>query len=218
MGTTQLRKTGVNEKRLTDRMRRFVFEYLIDYNARRAASAAGYRCPEAKSTRLLKNPLIARAIGKMERQTLEKLELRREDILEQLKFNVLRDPLDLCDEDGIIVVDDLRKLPRRIRCCIDGIKCRNELDRDGRVTGQTIELKMMPKHASLELAAKIAGMLTDRQQIDQRVTIDWDRLLADNRDTPNVIEGKILNQKEQHPAINEKEEVERAVGGTDAKA
>src|SRR5262245_60004003 len=102
---------------LTDKQRRFVAEYLLTLNATDAARKAGYKQPNVTSARLMANPQIAMQIGDAQRQGLEKLELSREAMLRELACCALRDVADLCDERGVIITDDLRKIPERVRRC-----------------------------------------------------------------------------------------------------
>ena len=109
--------------------------------------------------RILKRPYVKSVLKEFESQRHKRFKLKSKQVEEQIAFNVLRDPADLCDENGNINIKDLRDIPRRMRCTIDAIKCKQLYDKDGNVVGQTIELKFVPKHPQLELACKILGMI-----------------------------------------------------------
>lgn len=162
---------------LTDKQRRFVAEYLLTLNATDAARKAGYKQPNVTSAKLMANPLIAKQIGEAQRQGLEKLELSRDALLRELANCALRDVADLCDENGTIITDDLRKLPERVRRCIDGIKQRVTTDQSGNQT-VTTELKLSPKIAAVELAMKHFGMLKPIEH-NVKMQFDWDALYED---------------------------------------
>ena len=197
MGTTALAVRGVNPKRLTDKQRMFIAEYLVDMNGKRAAIAAGYSARSAKvrAAKLLKHPLVSKAIGNCQRKDLESLGLDRERIVQELACVALRDPIDLCDENGLIRVDDLRQLPERIRRCIDSIKCRQRTDANGNVT-QEIELRLSPKTPAIELALKHFGLLgPDKHDVNVKAQFDWDRLYDDQRDVPGEIEQRLAMEE-----------------------
>ena len=202
MGSTELRKYGVGEgnEKMTDKMRRFSVEYPIDYNGKRAAIAAGYspKCAAVMAAKLLKNPLVARAIGAAERKTLEGCVLSREQVELELACIVYRDPVDLCDPvTGYIVVDDLRKLPPRIRHNIDGLKVRQRFDQDGNVVGQEVELKLCAKVPAIDLAMKHLGMHNpERHEHEHHHTIDWASMYSrPPEDEVDVIEARLTSNQ-----------------------
>lgn len=69
---------------LNPRQRRFVEEYLIDLDGKRAASRAGYS-PRTKAAphKLLRNPAIARAIGEAMAARARRTGITRERVLEE---------------------------------------------------------------------------------------------------------------------------------------
>lgn len=194
MGHTKLAKRGVNPKRLTDKMQRFVAEYLVDYNGSRAARAAGYKQPSMVAAKLLKHPLVSKAVGNGRRKQLERLELTRKNIIYHLACCALRDPLDLCDKNGRIVINDMRELPEHIRACIDGIKVKQDFDDDGKVVGQTIELKLVGKQGCIDLAMKHKGLFAAEKH-ETKHSLDWDALYGADG-VPDTIEGKLLELEE----------------------
>lgn len=187
MGTTliQERQSGSRLSKLSDQQRVFVAELLADdlFSPTEAARRAGYKNPPQAANKLLKNPTVAAALGKSLRQRLERCELKSDALLRELAASVNRDPLDLCDEDGTLITDDLRKLPEHIRRCIDSIKCRQQFDKDGNVVGQTIELKLTPKLQAIELAMKHFGLLKPIEH-SIKMSVDWDRLYEDRSSEP----------------------------------
>ena len=90
MATTVLRKTKPRKK-LNDRELRFVMEYLVRYDATQAVLDAGYSCKTRSQAsvmgcKLMKRPYVARMVGELRRETVEKLELEREAVLRQLYY------------------------------------------------------------------------------------------------------------------------------------
>src|SRR5580698_7912170 len=106
MGKTSVSKRGINEERLTDKQRRFVHEYLIDYNGTRAATEAGYKNPQVIASKLLNNnSLVKKAIGKAQSDLLDTLGLTREEALKQLFYCLTRSAKDFCDKDGNLITN-----------------------------------------------------------------------------------------------------------------
>jgi phage terminase small subunit len=73
---------------LTAKQEKFLNEYLIDFNATQAAIRAGYseKTAYTQGPRLLDNVHIQDAIVKARQKTVEKLEINREKIIEDLVY------------------------------------------------------------------------------------------------------------------------------------
>lgn len=86
---------------LTPRRQRFVDEYLIDLDARAAARRAGFS-PRTLSypTRLMRDPDVARAIGKAMADRAERTGITRERVLEEYARIAFADLRHLADWDG----------------------------------------------------------------------------------------------------------------------
>jgi phage terminase small subunit len=71
---------------LNDRQQRFINEYLIDLNATAAAKRAGYseKTAHSQGPRLLENVEIQEELRKAQQKTITKLEITREDIINDL--------------------------------------------------------------------------------------------------------------------------------------
>ncbi len=71
---------------LNNKQKRFVEEYLIDFNASRAAVAAGYskENPRQIGYELINKPHIRNAMEKEQNKTSEKLGLTREELINNL--------------------------------------------------------------------------------------------------------------------------------------
>lgn len=170
------RKEGL---KLTDKQRVFVAEYLVDRDPKRAAIEAGYSVATAgaQGGKLLKHPLIAKMIRSCVDTILDKTEFRAEDVLQELAYCALRDPIDLCDENGILVTD-LRLLPKRMRRTIDSIKqtvvIRTDEDGNQHKT-VTNELKLVPKLGAIDAAMKHFGLYAPTKvEGEVNVNLNWD--------------------------------------------
>lgn len=75
------------EKKMTRKHERFIEEYLIDFNGAGAARRAGYKEKSASVTacRLLKDPEIKRVLQEKMAERAEKIQLRQDTVLQELK-------------------------------------------------------------------------------------------------------------------------------------
>lgn len=158
MSSVALSEIGGHLSKLPDKQRRFVAEYLVDHNGSRAVVAAGYskNQPSTQAAKLLKNPRIARIIGKIEKEDIEDLKLDRLEVLKQLYFALTRTLDDFCDESGRLVTD-ITKLSERAKNTVDGIEQEIYTDHEG---NQTIKnkLRLIPKAKIIEMAMKHKGL------------------------------------------------------------
>lgn len=195
MARTNLSKVGSDISNLTDKQRMFVFEYVIDLNATRAARAAGYKSPQVRGSELLRNRKVARAIGKMQSDRTMQLGLRADTVIRELKYQVERDPIDLCDEEGVIHTD-LNQIPENVRKCIDGIKQRVKKDDKGKVIGVETELKLTSKLAAIEMAMRHMGLFKEGSGGgDGRQAVDWDEMYEEAEVPGNVIDVEAIPVK-----------------------
>ncbi len=195
MGTTELKSRGVNEDRLTDKQRIFLYQYLVDSNSKRAAIAAGYseKTATQKGAQLLQHPLIKAQLGKLQRQDVIKLELSREEILKQLYYACTRDVGDFEDENGQVHTS-LRAIPERLRACIDGFEVEQQSFTD-RETGETtitqkIKVKLSPKLGAIDLAMKHKGLFAAEKHEVTVGVFNWDAL-AKAPEQSNIIEARV---------------------------
>lgn len=196
MGKVGTSLRGSDIRKCTDKERTFVLEYVIDYNATRAAKAAGYKDASAQGSRLLKRPHIKRLIGKENKLDEDQFRLTRKRVLRELAYAVLRDPIDLCDENGRIVVDDMRKLPEHIRRCIDGIKVKSWTNPETGEITQELELKLISKGAALDMAMKHKGLFapTEHNVNASQQTVDFMQLLGRTLEEPDPIQQRLISE------------------------
>jgi len=196
-GLIKKSKRGANAKRLSTNAQVFVAELLNDnlFNPTAAAKRAGYAAPSVAANKLMKDKRIQAILGKALRDRLERLEMNGDTLLRELAYCALRDPIDLCNENGQIDVDDLRKIPERIRRCIDSIKIKESTDDKGNVE-RTIELKLTSKLAAIEIAMKHHGMFAPEQHQVTMTSINWDDLCKEGK-VEDVIEAETLAIEEK---------------------
>jgi len=205
MGATETKDRGISWERLNDRQKKFVEEYLKDYNGKRAAIAAGYK-PTAASVRasqLLSHPLVKQAIGKGRHEDLTNTKLDREKILEQLYYNVVRDPLDLVDEEGFFHTD-VNLIPERMRACIDRFKVTQYYDEETGTRTQVIECNLTSKLQAIDLAMKHKGLFAPTEEKVTHLVIDFDKLVNAPRQLHEPVIEAAFRQLEALPNKSEK--------------
>lgn len=180
------RMTGVHKpdlSKLPAKQRMFV-QYLMedpDFSVTAAAKRAGYAHPSQMGYKLLRKDPIRKALGLAMKARIDRSNLNADRVLEELGHCALRDPLDLCDEDGKIIVDDLKKIPEGMRRAIDGVKVRKrDIIRDGEFMGQEViyELKLVPKLGALDLLMKHLGMTSQAAGVN--INVDGDVNVLNN--------------------------------------
>ncbi len=197
MGSTVLKKSKLNknrESKLTDKERRFIAEYQVDYNGTRACIAAGYSAKTAgvMASKLLAKDHIARAIGNSQRLMVKKLELTAEEVLLQLYYCVTRSAKDFCDSEGKIITD-VHLLSERACATIDSIKQDSYYDNDGIFHTKT-ELRLVPKAHAIDMAMKHKGLFAPTK-VNSTVSLDWDSLVGEPDPMPDIVEQKLLEQE-----------------------
>jgi len=195
MAKSKLGLKNINTHKLTDKQRKFVSEYCIDYNATRAAKEAGYKNPTIMGSRLLNGkdyPKISKAVADIQSVNQELNKISKEQIISELSNIALRDVIDLCDENGNFVIDNFNNIPAEIRRCIDGVDIEEKEDpRTGNVT-RKIKINMSKKLVAMEMLMKHMGMFAPQEH---NVThgIDWDAFYQDEQtvDPLDIIKGEI---------------------------
>ncbi len=178
----------------SDKVRIFVAELMVDYNGRRAAIAAGVRPESAKqmAQKWLRDPRVVRVIEEIRREDLAKIELRKEEALEQLLYLATRQGSDFVDDDGKIM--PINELGKRADCCIDGIEQEVYSNPETGEERVKTRLKISPKAAAINMAMERLGL---KAAVKQEVTVGlpWDQLLPSKEDARarhEAVEQKIL--------------------------
>ena len=151
-----------NQEHLTDlppRQARFVAEYLIDLNGKRAAIRAGYspRSAEVTASKLLRNPKVRARVKKQATDALERVQLRAEDVLRAICRIALADPGRLYDPNGNMI--PIWALTPEDAAMIAGFEV-EETER-----GQVVKVRFHDKIEALRLAARYLGLLTKRVEV-----------------------------------------------------
>lgn len=159
--------------KLTPKQRRFVQELMVDENAKQAAIRAGYS-PVGAETRgpyLARQAHIKAAIDVARKELAERMVLRQDQVLAELKCIIYADPRKAFDADGNPL--PIHQLPEELARALAATEVRVEsvpgetLD-DGhetkaRAVAAVKKLVFASKVKGLELAMKHLGMLDKKK-------------------------------------------------------
>lgn len=211
--STPLSNVAVQQSRLTDKQRKFVAEYCVDYNARQAAIRAGFpsKTAQAMSAKLMKDPLIMRAIGKYEQDAISDLQIQKKEILTHLHHCATRNGLEFVDEKGNLL--PINKLSIRAAACIDNIKQRTKtyVDESGQEhTVTETEYKLVSKSSAIDMAMKHLGAYVAQEvHHSGNVQLNWEEMYGPPDDTKvlDATEYRIMNPELGPPEVPPKPDV-----------
>lgn len=173
---TSLKKRGKPRKPKPSKLRedRFIAEFLIDLDATRAAIAAG--CPVKTASQqgyqLLQKPRVADQILKKQAKQLEKAELTKERVLEELRRLAFSDLTAFYLPDGTF--KPLPLLTADQRACLAGMETivKNAKAGDG-VVDTVLKIKLWDKIHALEQLAKHFGLLVEKIEHSGDISFRW---------------------------------------------
>ena len=163
-----------SEFQITDRMKKFVDEYLIDFNATQAAIRAGYSPDTAneQGSQLLARPDIRELVAEGQKEIMERTQTFQDNAVAELKivgFSDLADFLTVKD-GGIVEQKPFNELTKEQTKCIKKIKqtVRSSHSADGTILHQTavIEIELHDKLKALELLGRHLGMFNDSLRLE----------------------------------------------------
>lgn len=146
--------------KLTPKQAIFAAEYLIDFNATRAATAAGFAAASAQVTgaRLLKNAKVAAAIAGGQARVAQKLEITIERTARELAKVAYGDIGEMFDEAGSLL--PVHRMSETARAAIAAVDIET-IDGPGRVRTVTQKVKRADRIRALELLGKYQKMFGD---------------------------------------------------------
>lgn len=157
-------------RKLTEKQKRFVEEYLIDLNATQACIRAGYKVDNARqqATENLSKPYIAEAIERAMAERSKRTGINQDRVIQELARIAFVKITDVVDADGEIrrdaSDDDL--------ACIESVKVK---DSDNQFGGsREREVKLAPKMKALELLGKHLGMWNDKLNVDVNLPVFYE--------------------------------------------
>lgn len=160
-----------SNKKLSDKQIRFCKEYVIDFNATRAALDAGYSKKTAYSIghENLKKPEIQLYIQTLVKKVENKLEITQERILQEYARLAFFDIGNLYDETGKLkAIDDLDEDTRR---AIVGLDITVESSAENGSTDYVKKVKMADKKGALQDLAKINNMFIEKVDLNANLII-----------------------------------------------
>lgn len=170
------------------RQKVFVKEYLLDFNATRAATAAGY---SKKSARFIGNenltkPYIQKAIQNSHETRLERLGISSDRVLRELAF---ADPRKFFNDDGSAKA--ISELDDDTAAALAGLEQTELKSEESDVYGFTKKIKLADKGINLERLGKHLGLFKEsaRPPSDERSVVKINLAIVLSEET-----GKLLSE------------------------
>jgi len=157
-------------RKLTDKQKRFVEEYLIDLNATQACIRAGYsvKTAQEQSSRLLSNVMVKQTIEKTLAERSKRTGISQDRVVQELAKIAFLKATDVLDEDGGIRQDakddDLS--------CIEYMKIKESDNQFGASSEK--EIKFASKIKALELLGKHLGMWNDKLNVNLNLPVFYE--------------------------------------------
>jgi phage terminase small subunit len=160
-------------KKLTNKQKTFVMEYLIDLNATKAAERAGYskKTAQVQGSRLLTNVMVSAAISETQSKRFQKLGITAERVLDELALLGFANMMDYITvgTNGEAKVD-LSRLTREQAAAIGEIAVeefteRTGEDEAGKPTYENVKrtrFKLTDKRAALVDLGRHLKLFTDK--------------------------------------------------------
>jgi phage terminase small subunit len=150
------------KKGITDKQRRFVEEYFVDYNQTAAAIRAGYspRSAGVIAAELMANPAIQELIELRRAQLSSRLNYsvqRIQDRLACMGFANIRNLVDI--KDGEVKIKNMDDISEYDSAAIQEISISKTKN------GTTTKIKLVDAKGPLELLGKSVGMFKDKVEI-----------------------------------------------------
>lgn len=148
-------------KGLTEREEKFCQEHLIDLSYGKAALRAGFSPGHAYNyaTELMRKPDVRQRIEELKMQRQKRTNITQDKVVEKLWAIADLDPKELYDDQGSPL--PLAQVKKTVRKAISGLKV-NKIMAEGRVVGETIEVKFADRLKALELLGRHLGMFKDK--------------------------------------------------------
>lgn len=150
---------------LSHKQARFVAEYLVDFNAARAARTAGYTVKNSHGvgSRLLAMPGVAEALAEAQKKRAESCEISAERVLAEYARIGFSDIRTVFGPKGeILLPQDLPENAARAIAGIDVAKRRvPDPSGDGFMVEEVVKFKLHDKIGALNALAKHTGVLKE---------------------------------------------------------
>jgi len=150
----------MKKKKLTDKQKKFIQEYLVDLNATQAAIRAGYSektAPMIGKENLIK-PYIQNFIQEAQKKLAEETEITQQRVLNEEKRLAFADYRDVFNKDGTTIKP--HELPEDIARALAGIEVIETYDKQGALT-RKFKYRFWDKGRALERISRHLGMYVD---------------------------------------------------------
>lgn len=164
---------GPKQKKLNPQRLRFVHEYLIDRNAKKAAIRAGYSIPTAKSAgyKLLQEREVKDAITEAQNHRAKRIGITQDRVLQELAllaFSNLKDYVSQ-DLDGNTTFN-IDHISRDHAGAL--VELYSETNEGPRATNKKKKIKLADKRAALVDIGKHLGMFKDQVEVTGNVSLE----------------------------------------------
>jgi len=155
----QVKPNEIEDTLLSLKEETFCREYIIDFNATRAARAAKYSKKTAaqQAVRMLRKVKIQKFIDSLKAAREKRTDIKADRVLEELAkltFSNIADFIEI--QGGKLVMKDLATIPREQLACIEEI---SEIETERGL--RRFKFKLHSKDKALELAMKHLGLLEE---------------------------------------------------------
>ena len=154
-----------NMAKLTKKEALFCKEYVIHFNATQSAIKAGISEKSAGQLghRMLKKVQIQREIGKLIAERAERLDIKGDQVLDEIRRFAFLDVADAFNEDG--TVKNIHDIPEEVRRCISSIEVKELFEGSyskKRKVGEIKKIRFHDKTKGLDMFGKHLGMWLER--------------------------------------------------------
>ena len=151
---------------LSSKQSLFVYEYMVDGNATRAAIAAGYAEKSAAVTgsQLIRNAKVSAEIARRRKEVLNPLAVTFERVVKELARLSFVDPAEFYNENGDLKL--IHEMPEDVRRALCGME--TELRGVGDENALPVivkKLKWHDKRTALDSLAKLSGFVVDKKEV-----------------------------------------------------
>lgn len=158
-------KTPPTRKMPTEKQKRFIEEYMVDFNASRAATVAGYAPNTAMvaSRYVLENPCVSKEIAKRKKKLTDKCEITAERVLQEYARLAFVDLGDIMQwgPNGV-VLESSKELTEDQRRAVAEVS--ETMTKDGSST----RVKLHDKKGALDALAKYLNLTPERYELTGR--------------------------------------------------
>lgn len=188
-----------NGRKLTNKQKMFINEYLVDFNATKAAERAGYKKSVANNIgcRNLRKPHIKERVDILVQELLDnRLELGAKTIreLEAICRSDVTDFIVIGSNKKVTEIRDLNEADTRAIASMEVIED-VQRDKNGKVTNvsnRKVKLRLWDKTRSLETLSKVANLQSNEMTVKGTLNLKVDLISWKNK-----VKEKLLKDEDE---------------------